>query len=54
MDSAYMEGHGTMEPKRAYKKRKVNILYNINSRATGIQEMRITKLWPTHTGTLCG
>jgi hypothetical protein len=47
MDSAYVEEQGTTEPKRAYKRRLYNILYNMNRRATGMQEMRITKLWPT-------
>jgi hypothetical protein len=36
-----------MEPMRAYKRRVYNIMYNMNRRATGIQEMRITKLRPT-------
>jgi hypothetical protein len=47
MDPAYVEEQGTVEPKRAYKRRLHNILYHMNRRATGIQEMHITKLWPT-------
>jgi hypothetical protein len=47
MVSAYVEEQGTMESKRAYKRRAYNILYNMNRRATGIQEMHINKLWPT-------
>jgi hypothetical protein len=47
MDSAYVDEQGTMEPKCAYKRRLYNILYHMNRCATGIQEMCITKLWPT-------
>jgi hypothetical protein len=43
MGTAYVEEQGTMETKRAYKRILYNILYNMNRRATGIQEMRITK-----------
>jgi hypothetical protein len=47
MRSAYVKEQGTMETKRAYQRRLYNILYNMNRHATGIQEMSITKLWPT-------
>jgi hypothetical protein len=47
MDSVYVEEQGTMGPKRAYKRRLYNTLYDMNRRATGIQEMCMTKLWPT-------
>ena len=42
MDSAYVDEQGLMESKRAYKRR----LYHISRGETGIQDMRITKIWP--------
>jgi hypothetical protein len=47
MDSAYIEEQGTVESNGAYKRRVHNTLYIINRRETGMQEMRIVKLWPT-------
>jgi hypothetical protein len=46
MDSAYVDEQGPTESKRAYKRRAYNSLYHISSSETGIQNMRITKLWP--------
>jgi hypothetical protein len=47
MDSAYIEEQGTGESNGAYKRKVYNTLYIMNRRETGMQEMRIVKLWPT-------
>jgi len=46
MDSAYVDIQGTMESKRAYKRRLYSTLYHISRGATGAQEMRIIRIWP--------
>jgi len=47
MDSAYVDEQGPMESKRAYKRRVYNTLYHFSRGETGIQDMRITKIWTT-------
>ena len=42
-----MDIQGTMESKRAYKRRVYNTLYHISRGKTGVQEMRIIRTWPT-------
>jgi hypothetical protein len=46
MDSACIDEEGPMESKRAYKRRAYTTLYHISRGETGIQDTRITKLWP--------
>lgn len=42
-----MDIQGSMESKRAYKRRLYNTLYHISRGATRIQEMSIIRIWPT-------
>ena len=46
MDSAYVDEQGLMESRLAYERRLYNTLYHISRDGTGIQDMRITKIWP--------
>ena len=46
IDSAYVDEQGLEKSKRAYKRRLYNNMYNMIRVETGIQDMRITKIWP--------
>jgi hypothetical protein len=46
VDSAYNPPLGPTESKRAYKRRVYNTLHHISIMVSGLQELRITKLWP--------
>ena len=47
MYSAYVDEQGFMESKRTYKRRAYNTLCHISRSETGIQDMRISKIWPS-------